>query len=73
MLKSIVHIRAERGLKYLLYSCTYEEYTPYKMLDFLKPSYLKTDLKNKTAKIRIKGHSTRKKRKYYKNISTTYA
>jgi len=41
MLNTIVQIKARRGLNYLLYSCTYGDSTPYRMLDFLKPSFLK--------------------------------
>lgn len=55
MLNNIVHIRTERGLKYLLYSCTYDEYTPYRMLDFLKPSYLKKDFEKPQPKNELRG------------------
>ncbi|XP_050547348.1 uncharacterized protein LOC126909029 isoform X1 [Daktulosphaira vitifoliae] len=61
MLNSLVHIRAERGLKYLLYSCTYDEYTPLRMLDFLKPSYLKNDFVRPQQKNELRGIQPEKK------------
>jgi len=72
MLNSIVHIRAERGLKYLLYKCTYDEYTPYQMLDFLKLSYMKKDIEKPQQKKELRGIQTEKK-KHYKNTSPAYA
>lgn len=68
MLNSIVHIRAERGLRYLLYSCTYDEYTPYKMLDFLKPSYLKTDFEKPQQKKELRGIQPEKKESIIKTL-----
>lgn len=68
MLNSIVHIRAERGLKYLLYSCTYDVYAPYRMLDFLKPSYLKKEFQKPQQKKELRGIHPEKKQSILKTL-----
>ncbi|CAI6348934.1 unnamed protein product [Macrosiphum euphorbiae] len=68
MLNSIVHIRAERGLKYLLFKCTYDEYTPYQMLDFLKLSFIKKDIEKPQQKNELRDIHPEKKQSIIKTL-----
>jgi hypothetical protein len=66
MFNNIVHIRTESGLKYILYSYTYDEYTPYRMLDFLKCLCLKKDFEKPQQKNELRGNQPGKKQSIIK-------
>lgn len=55
MLNDIVHIKAERGLDYLMYSTNYDDYSPLQQHDFLKQSTLKKGIEQTLQKISPRG------------------
>lgn len=61
MLNDIVHIKAEKGLDYLMYSTTYDDYSPLQQLDFLKQSTLKKGIEQPLQKISPRGIHPSKK------------
>jgi len=68
MLSDIVHIKAERGLNYLLYKTDYSEYCPFRKLDFLKNNIIKNGISKPDQKTKVLGIHPSKKESIIKTL-----
>lgn len=68
MLSDIVHIKAERGLNYLLYKTDYSEYCPFGKLDFFKNNIIKNGISKPDQKTKVLGIHPSKKESIIKTL-----